>query len=301
MQRPFEEQLGAVREGVLDRIVVKVLVDRIVAILPPAGGLGSFRPGILHPAAFVDIVDQEVAVAAAAGPQEGVEPVDLVEQIAPFAWVRRSKFLGCPPVHAVSPQHLDIADLSRLDAVEQLVAGYAMPAHEAHAHLEVALGGIVGQLQHLARARPVHGNRLLHEDVEPFLDRVGEVDPAECRRRGQDHDVARPQTIHGFPIRIEADEFVIVGYLNLVADLLSFEVLVTRVKVVGKDVRHRHQLGRALLDGKCVLRRTGTAAAASHQGELDRVVFAGMHGGNRHARQRRGHRHGARCLDHLAA
>ena len=69
----FEEQLGAVAEGVLDRVGVEVLVDVVAAVVPAAGALGLDRPGVLHPAAFVDVVDQEVAEAAAAGPEEPVE------------------------------------------------------------------------------------------------------------------------------------------------------------------------------------------------------------------------------------
>ena len=67
---PFEHQLGAVCESVFHGIDIKVLVDVLAAVMPAAGSLGLHRPSIFHPAAFVDVVNQEVAVAAAAGPEE---------------------------------------------------------------------------------------------------------------------------------------------------------------------------------------------------------------------------------------
>ena len=86
----FEEHLGAVGERVFDRVRVEVLIDIVAAIGAAAGALGRDGPGVLHPAAFVDVVDQEVAVAAAAGPEEPVEPLDLVQQLADArrAWGR---------------------------------------------------------------------------------------------------------------------------------------------------------------------------------------------------------------------
>ena len=78
----FRNSLRAVGEGVLDRVGVEVLIDVVAAVVPAAAGLGLDRPGVLHPAALVDVVDEEVAEAAAAGPQEAVEPLDLVQQLA---------------------------------------------------------------------------------------------------------------------------------------------------------------------------------------------------------------------------
>src|SRR5207249_6741127 len=69
----LEKQLGAVGEGVLRGIGVKVLIDVGAAVVPAAGGLGIDRPGVLQPTALVDIVDQEVTERAAAGPEEGMK------------------------------------------------------------------------------------------------------------------------------------------------------------------------------------------------------------------------------------
>ena len=60
-----DQQLGAVGVGVLDRVRVEVLVDVIATVVASTGGLGLDGEGVLHPAAFVDVVDQEIADGAA--------------------------------------------------------------------------------------------------------------------------------------------------------------------------------------------------------------------------------------------
>ena len=60
--------------------------------------------------------------------------------------------------------------------------------------------------------------RLLHEDVQALLDRVGELDPAERRRRGEDDDVAGLQAIHRLLVGVEADELAVLRHVDLVAE-----------------------------------------------------------------------------------
>ena len=115
---PLEEQLGAVGEGVFDRVGVEVLVDVVAAVAAGARALGRDRPGVLHPAALVDVVDQEVAEAAAAGPEEPVEPLDLVQQLADAVGLGAGQGRADRPGLAVGPQHDDVADLAVLDPVE---------------------------------------------------------------------------------------------------------------------------------------------------------------------------------------
>ncbi len=101
---PLQEHLAAVGKRVLDRVGVEVLVDIIGAIAAGAGALCRNRPAILHPAALVDIVDQEVAEAAAAGPEEPVEPLDLVQQLADAVRLRAGQRRADRPGLAVRPQ-----------------------------------------------------------------------------------------------------------------------------------------------------------------------------------------------------
>src|SRR5580698_11016762 len=86
----FEHQFGAVGKRVLDGVAVEVLIDAVdlrsglrgLAIMPAAVTLGGDRKGVLHPAAYIDIVDQEIAEQTTAGPQEGVELANLISQFA---------------------------------------------------------------------------------------------------------------------------------------------------------------------------------------------------------------------------
>ena len=116
--------------------------------------------------------------------------------------------------HAVGAQQDQVADLAVLDALVQFLPGFAVPNHQAHAHLEVLFVGLLGQREHLARGGPVHGHGLLHEHVQPLLDGVGEVHPAERRRRGKDGDVARLQAIHGLLVTVKAKELAVRGHIH---------------------------------------------------------------------------------------
>src|SRR5271157_6499260 len=107
---------------------------------------------------------------------------------------------------AIGPQRDDVTDLTALDAIKELLAGLAVPAHEADADLEILLDGSFCQGQHLPRGRAIDGDRLLHEDVQSLLDGMGKVDPAKCRRSGEDDHVAWLQAVHGLAIGVEAKE-----------------------------------------------------------------------------------------------
>ena len=140
MVRPKKRELRAVGKGVLDGVIVEVLIDRVAAIVAAAQAHRLNRPGVLHPAALVDAVDVEVAEAAAAGPEEAVEPLDLVEQLADALRLRRRGEGAGRPVHPVAPHGKDFAQLARADAVVEFDALVAVAGHQAHAHLEVLAG-----------------------------------------------------------------------------------------------------------------------------------------------------------------
>ena len=79
------------------------------------------------------------------------------------------------------------------------------------------------------------------------------------------------------------------------------EVTVAAVELVLEDVGHGDEVRRPVRHGQGVVGRTGAAAAAADEGDLDRVVFGGVDGGNRHAGQRRGRRDAAGRLHHVTA
>src|SRR5262249_59272300 len=75
----LEQQLRAVGERVLDRVGVEVLIDVLAAIIAAARPRRTHGKRVLHPGALVNVVNQEVAERPAAGPQERMEALDLVE------------------------------------------------------------------------------------------------------------------------------------------------------------------------------------------------------------------------------
>src|SRR5262249_60613153 len=110
----FEEQLAAIGEAVLDRVGVEVLVDAVAPIAPRPGALGRAGPGVFHPATLVDVVDQEVAEAAAAGPEEPVELPDLVQELADAVGLGRGEGRADRTGLAVGAQQDEVADLAVL-------------------------------------------------------------------------------------------------------------------------------------------------------------------------------------------
>ena len=60
----LEIHLRSIFKGVFDGILIKVLIDIVVLEMSSAASLGFNRPRVLHPAAFINIVDQEVTKAA---------------------------------------------------------------------------------------------------------------------------------------------------------------------------------------------------------------------------------------------
>jgi hypothetical protein len=148
--------------------------------------------------------------------------------------------------------------------------------------------------------RTVHGDGLLHEDVELLLDGVGEVYPAEGRWGGEDRDITRPQAIHRLLVRVEADEPPTFGHVHLVP-MPFFQVLVAVGKPMLEGVGHGNELDRASFDGHGVRGGPGPAAAAADEGQLNRVVLAGIHPGGNPRRQRRDCRQPAAVFEELAA
>ena len=89
--------------------------------MPTAVSFGRDREGVFHPAAFIDVVDQEVAEESAAGPQERVELANLVGQVAHPGGGRPHERIVIAGVHAVGPQQNQVADLPVLDPLPKLV------------------------------------------------------------------------------------------------------------------------------------------------------------------------------------
>ena len=92
-----DEQLGAVGEGVFDGVGVEVLVDVCSSAVMAAAEPWAFTGQAFFIQQVVDVVNVEVAVAAAARPEEAVEALDLPEQFArmcPATWRRMAEPTG---------------------------------------------------------------------------------------------------------------------------------------------------------------------------------------------------------------
>ena len=228
-----------------------------------------------------------------------MEALDLVVQLGNVGRARIGEGGRGRAGHTVSAHHVDVADLAVADAAFQFLAGIAVPAHQADADLEVVPGRFLAERQHPPRAGAVDRDRLLHEDVQPFLDGVGELHPAEGRRGGEDHHVAFAERVHRSAIAVEADEATGFGHLDLVAKLV-----LQAVEAIGqpglKDVRHRGQAGRPARLQR-VLGGAGATAAAADQGDLNRVRLAGVNLRQGDSRVRPDGGDLARGLDHVAA
>ena len=299
-----EEHLGSVREGVLHRVGIKVLVDpRFAAGGGPdsaaADAVALHGPGVFEPAKVVDVVDVEIAEGTARGPQEAVEPGDLPEQLVGLAGPGLGEGGADHPLHSVAAQQVDLAKLTVLNALVEFLHRMAVPRHEADPDLEVFCVGLLGHLQHAARSRAVCGDRLFHEHVEALLDGVLKVHPAEGERRGKNCDVAGPQRIHGVLVAVEADEAAVFRHVDLVGEL-RLDGLVAVVELRLEDVRHGDKLRLAGLAER-VDDGTGAAAAAADQGDAQLVAALCKDVRHADACERGGAQSNSRGLDEVTA
>ena len=235
---------------------------------------------------MVDDVDVEIAVDAAAGPEEAVEAANLELHLA-HCRPASARIADAGTVHAIAAHEDDVADLAAVDPLGHLLKAAGVMGIQAHAHLEPLLFRLLGQLQHAAGGRAVGRQRLLHEDVQSLLDRVGEMHPAKRQRGGKHRHVARLQTVHRLLVGVEAGEPAILGHVHLIAKLL-LERLVTAIEPILESIGHGDQLHGAMLDVQGVGGGAGAASAATDQGHANGVVFAGVDVRNGRACQRRG-------------
>ena len=93
-------------------------------------------------------VNVEIAVVPAAGPEETVEPLDLVHQFLGSSGGGKRLEVADRPVHAVAALEDDLPDRAVVHPLGQFLHRPAMPGHQPDAHLEVLLGRRLTQRQH---------------------------------------------------------------------------------------------------------------------------------------------------------
>ncbi len=214
-------------------------------------------------------MDVVVAEDAAAGPQKRVEQADLVHQFGDAVGLDRRG--AAARSHAVAAHRHDVADLPVADAAEQFLPRPAVPHHQPDSDLQVLAPRLFTERDHAPRGRAVHRDRLLHEHVQAFIDGVAEVHPAKCRRRSQDHYVARLESIHGLAVAVEANELALLRHVHLRSEAAAQPSVIV-AQLLRKDVGHGDQLDGPVLDSERVLDSARAAPAASHQRELNRIV-----------------------------
>src|SRR5436190_13869618 len=99
--------LGAVGEGIFDGIGIKILIDVRSAIgvdfvVTSAQRLCLDRPGVLHPAKVIDMMNVKVIETAAAGPEETMEVPNLPKQLTGIAGPLGRECGSDRPVHSVT-------------------------------------------------------------------------------------------------------------------------------------------------------------------------------------------------------
>lgn len=270
------ERLASVGEGVLDGVDVDVLAAIGAARPAAAQAVRRDRPGILDPAAFVDLVDQVVDHVARAH----VEQVDPPEFELAHQPVGVGAHVAEPAAAfvAVGADQRDVAHRAVADLLDQRLAGGRVSALEPGEDLDALLLGLFARGQKPVQAAWIGGEGLLHEHVDPLPDRVLDVDRSDVRPGCAQGDIARPQAIDRLLIPLEPDELPLAGDIDPVLELVV-QSLALVLHAFGVQIGHRVELHRpAVGHGQGVPDGPGAAPAAAEQRQADGVVGGRMEG-----------------------
>ena len=149
-------------------------------------------------------------------------------------------------------------------------------AAEPAGDFEALLRGFLAGLEHAADARSVDGERLLHEHVAAFGHGIFHVDRPKGGRRGQEHDAAGADRIDRLLVAIEAGELAVRRDIDLFGQPTAAQPLDAALPrfFSKKSAAAKSFVGPAVC--KAFVDRPVTAATAAHQGDLDRVILAGI-------------------------
>ena len=140
------EELGAVGECVLDRVVVEQVARLLVT--SPAETLSRDGPGPLGPTGHVDVVAMPIDKEARRDPIEAGGMLDLEGQLVVVLSTAGAMHRA---VNAIDSQRMQVADRSVVDPLDHLFSGRGMAPHEADAHLQALLLGSLGRQHKPAR------------------------------------------------------------------------------------------------------------------------------------------------------
>ena len=165
-----------------------------------------------------------------------------------------------------------------VDLLDGLFQRLVVAAHQAAGDLEVLLRGLLAGLEHAADARGVDGERFLHEDVAALGHGVFQVDRPEARRRGQEHHVARVRARRWPSCRRPGRRTGGPAARRPAWRTASAKCLrLPSRRSWKKSAMAQSFVGPLVLQG--LGGGPGAAPAAADQGDLDRVVLAGIGAG----------------------
>ena len=101
------------------------------------------------------------------------------------------------------------------------------------------------------------------------------MDPPECGRCRQDRNVPGLETVHRLSEAVKADELSFLRNVDLGGESAP-QAAVAVAELLRKHIRHGDELDGSVLDAERILSGAGAAPAASHQGELNRIVLRCM-------------------------
>jgi len=96
-------------------------------VVAAAHPLGLDRPGVLDPSQVIDDVDVEVDEASASRPEETVEALNLIHEVADAGGLGRRRKAADQPGHAIAPLKHDVPYFSVMHALRQLLQMPAVP------------------------------------------------------------------------------------------------------------------------------------------------------------------------------
>ncbi|MHC4583162.1 MAG: hypothetical protein ACYS3N_01450 [Planctomycetota bacterium] len=166
----IQEKRGAVFIGVFHRIGIEILVhisDAIgtLTVMAAAKCLGFHWPVVLHPALMIYKVDVKVTEVPAAGPDEAVETLDLVHQVTDTGRFGQRGEKSDWSMHSVGALQNNVADLTVVDALGQLLECPAVTGHQSHSYFEVLRRCLLAEPEHPPAGGAIHSDRLFHENI----------------------------------------------------------------------------------------------------------------------------------------
>jgi len=155
-----------------------------------------------------------------------------------------------------------------------------MAAHEPGSNSYALPVRSFARLYNAAQPRHVAGKSLLHENMDAALDSVLDLRGTKPGVAGQHGHVPWSKAVNGIPIGIEPNELSFSRHIDPVS-VLGGQIGVGGCHPLRKQIRHRHQLYRAVRRIISIYNGAAAAPSAADQRKLNGVALSGVHIGKR--------------------